>query len=167
VYTQYAQRNIDEVKRNMDAWIKFYKPYGLKGFFFDEASEDKKDFKYYKKLTQYAKRKGMRFNILNPGTEVDDIYIQKNIASIIVTHETTYAEAIEATNSNQPTTTTKKGLLIHSSNEEDIVQKVCEYALEHNFEYLYATDHGVNDDRWDTLSSYIDELAESISKGCK
>ncbi|WP_304545868.1 spherulation-specific family 4 protein [Sulfurimonas microaerophilic] len=167
VYTQYSQRPIDEVKQNIDAWVEFYKPYGLKGFFFDEASNDEKDFEYYKNITQYAQSKGMKFNILNPGTSVDSVYMEGDIASVVVIRETTYTKVVETTNLHQPTEYTKKALLLYSSDQENMVQKVCSYALEHNFEYVYATDHGITDDRWDSLSSYVNELAVLISKGCK
>ncbi|WP_193113477.1 spherulation-specific family 4 protein [Sulfurimonas marina] len=167
IYTDYTQRPVVEVKQNIDAWTEFYKTYGLEGFFFDEASRNEEDFAYYQEITQYAESKGLQFNILNPGTSVDPIYMEGDIASVVLIRETTYEKVVYKTNLNQPTEHTKKAIVLYSSDEENIAQKVCAYALEHDFDYVYATDHGTTDDRWAELSSYVDELAVLISKGCR
>jgi len=167
VYTKYGKRPIKDVETNIDAWVKFYKSYGLKGFFFDESSTKKKDFPYYKKISDYAKSNGCKMIVLNPGAVVDKIYMSSGIASVIVIRETTYDDLIKNNTDlyNKPTATTKLGLIIYSATENNIVADIYNFATKHQFDYIYSTDHGLNDDRYNKLSSYLDALLSNDING--
>ena len=165
VYTKYGKRDIEDVKKNIDNWIKFYKPYGLKGFFIDEVSSKKEDFSYYKEISDYIKSYGLNFIVLNPGAVVDDVYIKNDIASVIVTRETTYKDLLNDDKSyyNKPTDKTKLGLIVYGATGENIVDNFYNFAKKYKFDYLYLTEHGINDDRYEKLSSYLDELLLTFS----
>lgn len=168
VYTEYSLRSIADVKANIDTWVYYYKSLGISGFFFDEASDEAQNFDYYETISNYAKSKGTGFIVLNPGAMVDDIYMRSGIASVIVTRETTYDRVFNnIEHFIKPTNSTKMALLLHSSDQDNIVSKVCDFAKQYQFDYIYATDHGADDDRWSNLSSYIDELAQQMVQGCR
>jgi hypothetical protein len=166
VYTGYANRNIDEVKQNIDSWANLYSSEGVAGIFFDEASRVAGDIDYYKTLSLYAKAKGLETIILNPGTVVDTAYISEGFATIIVTQEMPYSDAVAMSEYNTPTATTKLAMLFYESDANDMPALTCTHAKGHDFEYLYATDDGSDGNPWDSLSSYLEETAVLMLDGC-
>ncbi len=163
VYTGYGNRDIDDVKTNIDSWLEYYKDLGIEGIFFDEVSDEKEDLDYYKELSEYAKSNGMDFVVLNPGTTTDKAYFDANIADVIVSYENPYRSWRDNLPStlNEPTKNTKLSLLIYEM-EGDKTEELFNFAKENNFDYLYFTEDGFDGNPWDSLSEYTEELLEYI-----
>ncbi len=163
VYTNYGSRPIEDVIDDIDAWSNIYKEYGVSGIFFDETSKDDEDLDYYSLLSNEARDRELNFTILNPGTTIDQSYIDSNIANIIVSCEYQYSELINNTPStyNEPTQTTKLSLLIYEM-EDNKVDDLISYAREHNFSYIYFTEDGFDGDPWNSLSIYFEDEVSKL-----
>lgn len=74
VDTAYANRNINEVKSDID---KFYSWYGVDGIFFDQGyGSECSRLTYYQSLDQYVKAKGGKgVTVINYGTNSAECYI--------------------------------------------------------------------------------------------
>jgi hypothetical protein len=156
VYTHYGNRNIHEVLKKIDNWNKFYKSYGITGIFFDEVSTDKNNLQYYTNLTQYAKSKGFNFNVLNPGTNTNQIYINSSISNVIIVYENNYQNFKKFTPkiSNTSSSKTSIGFLIYSIDGNKI-KELYQFAKKHNIGYLYFTEDN-DSNPWDSVSKYLE-----------
>ncbi|SFV54457.1 Spherulin-4 precursor [hydrothermal vent metagenome] len=81
LYTNYAQRDIKEIKKNIDAYKKYYST--VDGFFFDEMNESIEQLDYYKELLKYDQK----YSIVNPGTKIDQEYIDERFIDLVVDYE--------------------------------------------------------------------------------
>jgi len=158
VYTQYGNRDTQEVIADIDAWQEFYKDDGVSGIFFDEVSTDSNLLEHYTNLSTEAKTRGFDFVILNPGITTDQSYIDANIADIIVSYESPYEQLIEnpPSNYNTPSQNTELSLLIYKM-EDDNIDDLISFAREHQFGYIYFTEDGFDNNPWDSISQYFEE----------
>ena len=166
VYTSYGSRDKDDVKSNIDAWANIYKSDGVSGIFFDEVSTNKDDLNYYQDISNYAREKELNFIILNPGITTDQIYIDSNIANIVVSYENDYNSFTNNPPSkyNKPSQNTKLSLLIYEM-DKNRVKELAKKAREHKFKYIYFTEDGTDGNPWDSISKYLeDEIKEAINK---
>jgi len=136
VHTSYASRDINAIKKDIDNWDKFYKLAGIRGIFFDEATDNVKDIDYYTQITNYASSKGFRFNALNPGSNTDESYFESNIVNIITSYEDNFNNLESFVDLNNPTIFTKKSIMVIDANKSDI-DYLKNYRDEHNFDYYY------------------------------
>jgi hypothetical protein len=83
VHTSYGERSISDVETDISTYASKYP--GLKGIFFDEASDSASDLAYYTSLYNYVLQKGYSVSILNPGTQPDSGYV--DISTSIVVFE--------------------------------------------------------------------------------
>lgn len=167
VYTQYASRDITQVKENIDHWKMHYQSCGIEGIYVDEVSSVASDLPYYEAISNHARSGGLLFTVLNPGTKIETAYLDAAIADVIVSQESTYSQAVAVTRFNTPTAQTKLGLLLHGGDDAEIVSSGCEYANAHDFEYLYVTDDGADGNPWDSFSSYLERLADVMLQKCE
>jgi hypothetical protein len=158
VYTNYGERDTQEVIDNIEAWNKFYKDDGVSGIFFDETSINSDDLRYYSNLSNEAKSRGLDFVILNPGITTDQEYIDSGIADIVVSYENPNQELIDNPPSsyNEPSETTELSLLIYEM-EDNNVDDLISFAREHQFGYIYFTEDGFDNNPWDSVSEYLEE----------
>ena len=161
VATTWGGKNINLVKAEIDNWIKLY-PGKLNGIFFDEMSADNNIVKitYYAMAANYAKSKGLTFNIGNPGRDVAAGYFtQVPLEAIVVYENPGYPVETLFTNSvNKTVDRTKKSVLvIGQPYNADKITMVKKYV-----KYIYATNDGLPDintnNPWDTLPSYLESL---------
>jgi hypothetical protein len=85
VYSSYAKRDINLVKKDIESWIELYPE--IKGFFIDEVSDskDKKELYYYIEIYKYIKNINRNFYvILNPGNFDINLELLKFSDSIVV-----------------------------------------------------------------------------------
>jgi len=165
VYTQYANRNSQEVIDDIEAWRDIYKNDGVSGIFFDEVSTNRDDLTYYNNLSMEAKNRELNFIILNSGITTDQAYIDLGIADIVVTYENPNRELLENPPSsyNRPSQTTDLSILIYQM-EDDNVDDLISFAREHKFKYIYFTEDGFDGNPWDSISEYLEsEVSKSIS----
>lgn len=83
VHTSYGDRAISDVEADIATYASKYP--GLKGIFFDEASDSASELSYYTSLYNYVLQKGYTVSILNPGTQPDAGYV--DISTSIVVFE--------------------------------------------------------------------------------
>ncbi len=81
ISTDYAQRDLEEIKSEIERWLRLYPD--IKGFFFDEVSIE--NFKFYEEIAKFVKSKGSLFIMLNSGTLPPKDYFK--IADNIVVYE--------------------------------------------------------------------------------
>jgi len=144
IYTKWGNRDINEVKADIDKWLNFY---NIKGFFVDEASTDKANLNYYQELNNYIKSKGNYFIVLNPGTMPDDGYF--DIADNIVVFENN----VKKLNSNIcKTQKEKSSIIVYDANETQMKNVIKAYKCKN----IYVTDDNLSNP-YDTLPSYFDE----------
>ena len=156
VYTKYATRDINDIKRNIDAWVDIYKKDGVSGIFFDETSTKKEDLNFYKEISRYARQKGLDFIVLNPGVTTDQSYIDSNIADVIVSYENDYYSFINnpPLRFNRPSKNTKLSMLIYKMDKNG-VEELVKKAKENNFSYIYLTEDGYDGNPWDNSPQYL------------
>ncbi|MGH7294301.1 MAG: spherulation-specific family 4 protein, partial [Polyangiaceae bacterium] len=142
VHTQYAARPISDVEADIDAWYSSYP--GIDGVFSDETSSDKSTVSpYYEPLYEYVKKKkGADLVIVNPGTGVDESFMQA--ADVIVTFEDTYAKYTGASTPSWVTGYPRWrfwNLVLSTSSVSDM-QNAVSLARQRNVGYVYVTDQG-------------------------
>jgi Spherulation-specific family 4 len=92
VYTSYATRSAVAVEADIDA---YYRWYHVDGIFFDEASTNCVNERYYATLNAYVKAKGgIARTILNPGTQTNQCYV--SAADILLTFEGPYWQYVNS-----------------------------------------------------------------------
>jgi len=158
VYTQYANRDSEDVVDDIEAWSNIYKADGVSGIFFDETSNKSSDLTYYTNLSNEAKIRGLNFVILNPGITTDQAYIDADIANIVTSYENSNRKLLENPPStyNTPTQNTKLSILIYKM-EDDTVDDLIAFAREHKFSYIYFTEDGFDGNPWDSISDYLED----------
>lgn len=144
VYTKWGNRNIEEVKNDIDKWIKFYP--GIKGFFIDEASENESELDYYKNLYLYIKSKGNFYIVLNPGVYPDKKYF--DISDNIVVFEDDFNKLNSDVCTENPS---KSSIIVYDANKTQM-----ENVLKYKCKNFYVTDDTLPNP-YDTLPSYFDE----------
>jgi len=151
VYTKWANRDIDEVKQDIDTWLDFYPK--IKGFFFDEVNTSKEAFDYYKDLANYVKNKGNYKIVLNPGTSIDESYF--SIADLIVVFEDDFKNFNNQICKNF---SNKKGAIFYNVNKDTFLRNYQKI----DCKYLYFTD--VKYPYYQDLASYFNDEVKVLNK---
>jgi len=162
IYTNYANRNIEDIYKNINAWREEYREDGVDGIFFDEVSDSTNDLEYYNSILSYAKE-SFSIGILNPGDTTAQEYIDGGDADIVVTLEDTQQRVLENPPSsyNTSTKTTQLGILVYKLADDDI-ETLLSFAKEHDFSYIYFTDDGFDGNPWDSISTYLEDTLEAL-----
>jgi serine/threonine protein kinase len=81
VSTKYADRPLNEVKADVDRWVRFYP--GVQGIFFDEQASAQEKVFYYAALYEYVRKtRGLSLVVGNPGTECAEEYLKQPAADV-------------------------------------------------------------------------------------
>jgi hypothetical protein len=154
VHTSYGDRDIEEVKAEVDQWLEFYP--NIKGFFIDEASSSAEDLAYYEELYNYIKSKGAYLVYLNAGTFPNEAYF--NIADNIVIYE------------NDPTYFDPNLCDMYPEKSSFIIYGADEETMKELMENSSCSNKYVTDDTlpnpYDSLPTYIDLEAEESKGTC-
>ena len=153
VATGYAQKNLDDIKSEIDKYSQFY---SLDGIFFDETDiSNAKNNDQYKELASYVRSKGYDIVAVNAGTKVPQEFIDENIYDIVLTFENTYERFKEFNeNENSSSTVSKQSILIHGFDPTDDKQEVIDKCEALDYKYIYITIDG-EDNPWDSLYDFI------------
>jgi serine/threonine protein kinase len=82
VSTKYAKRPADQVKEDVDRWVRLYP--GVTGIFFDEQASAADWVDHYVALYEYArKQRGLRLVVNNPGTTCAEEYLSRPTADVV------------------------------------------------------------------------------------
>ena len=97
LYTSYGKRNIQDIKKNIDNYKKHYPT--IDGYFFDEMERNISKLDYYKEIIQYGKK----YSIVNPGTSINQIYIDEKFIDVVVNYEGDYKNREKLNTPNEKT----------------------------------------------------------------
>ncbi len=147
VYTSYAKRPLQEVQERIQAWVRYYKPFGVEGIFVDEVNASKQNLKYYRTIAQTVAR-NFSLSVFNPGVEAPFLY---DVADIVVTCE-------NSSISSPPLTGKKNALLLHSVQEFGKYRPLLQY-----YDYVYLTPLRLPNP-WSALSSYLPDLFKTLQQ---
>jgi hypothetical protein len=165
VSTRYGERNIVEVKREVDLYNQYYQ---VNGIFLDEAASSSTQLEYYQKLYTYIKAKpSLSQVVLNQGTQPDEGYLSQSAADTVVIFEN-YAK--EWAGYSSPSyvsnyTSDRFSMLIHSAPDVETMKQTINLALARHVKYVYVTDDrpdSADQDPWNQLPSYWDEEIKYI-----
>lgn len=160
VYTQYGDRPIEEVKNEIDLYARYYK---LEGIFVDETANNQENVDYYQELYHYVKTQNILNQVIvNPGTDIDEIYLNKPVAdtAVIVENYPTVWERYQPKLHHKHYQSDRFAALIHSVKEIDTMKNYIDLAIARNFGYIYITDDSPQDNDgnpWNSLPSYWQE----------
>jgi hypothetical protein len=146
-YTKYGQRNIQEVKNEIDKWLDFYK---IDGFFVDEVTRNS-EYEFYKEIYEYIKSKGDYVVVLNPGTKPSDEFF--SIADNIIVFENPYDRLNDIDSNICKTHYDKSSIIVYEANQAQMEEMIKKF----NCKYIYATDD-VLPNPYDELPTYFEAL---------
>ena len=82
VSTRYAKRPPEEIREEVDRWVRLYP--SVQGIFFDEQASAADRVEYYAALHEYArKQRGLRLVVGNPGTTCAEEYVSRPAADVV------------------------------------------------------------------------------------
>jgi len=142
VMTKKATRDIQDVKDEIDRWIRLYPD--IEGFFLDEVEKGK--LSYYEEITSYIKSKNSNyFTVLNPGTLPEEEYFA--IADLVVVYESDIKNYDSNFCDIEPQ---KSALIVYNTTLSDMIDLV----KNSKCKYIYATDDS-DFNPYDSLPSYF------------
>ncbi len=167
VPSNYAKRDLQAVKADIDLYIKHFK---IDGIFIDEAANTQDKLNYYQQLYQYIKSHSAIYQaIINPGINVAESYISKSVADTTVIFENYQ----KAWTNYQPPAYTKKyssqhfAVLVHSTANRQMMKRIIDRAAKYKFGYIYVTNDSTdtaNHNPWDSLPEYWQAQVNYIQK---
>ncbi|MGC9080933.1 spherulation-specific family 4 protein, partial [Sulfurihydrogenibium sp.] len=150
VYTSKSQRNIDEVKNDINNWLSFY-PNMIDGFFVDEVVNG--TYNYYSSIHSYIKALNKNFYVvLNPGAVVDSSYW--TIADKIVVFEDSYNRLLNYNYTFYSQPSSNVCMIIYGIPDKNTFYNVLSKALSLNSSCQYITNYSLND-LYFRLSDYL------------
>jgi Spherulation-specific family 4 len=168
VPSTYAKRDLQAVKADIDVYLKDFK---LDGIFIDEAASTEDKFTYYQQLYRYIKSTTSSPNqvIINPGTDIAEIYFQQPVADVTVTFEN-YQKVW--TNYRPPKYAKSYAshyfaALIHTTANRQLMKSTLDRVVKNNFGYIYITNDSIDTvDRnpWNSLPEYWQAQVNYIQK---
>lgn len=170
VATGYGKRTQEQVKADIDLWLKLYPQ--IQGIFFDEMRYDDtaEGSKYQAALNKYAHDAGCWPTVGNPGADTPGRYFADPGADVIIVHEGDAWPKEERLKgdyfggySDYPPHT--RGVLLYTQEKLDkaALKMVRKYT---RWVYVTEAPYRVNDPKaanpWDRLSKHLDELCEEL-----
>lgn len=159
VFTQYAQRPIEDVKSNI---LAYQQSFDVSGIFYDEVNSSTETLAYYQELTSFM-RENTDFDraMLNPGQLIDASFVIGDAApaSELVIFEKEYwqlEEEVPEPYVQQASADQFVCLVTHTP--FDLMPEMVDRAMALNCGYVYVTDNG-----WDLLPSYFEELVDYMA----
>ena len=165
ISTRYGERNMAEVKREIDLYNQYYE---VNGIFLDEAASSLTQLKYYQELYTYIKAKpALSQVVLNQGTQPNESYLSKPAADIAVIFEN---YSTEWAGYSPPSylsnySADRFSMLMHSAPDVETMKSAIDLALVRHVKYVYVTDDrpdNTDQDPWNRLPSYWDEEIKYI-----
>ena len=169
VWTKNGLRPEVDVKSDIDNWVSWYKPYGLKGIMMDEMPHVLGQTSYYQDLTNYIHSKGLTYSIGNPGTDVPQSYqgaldimniYEDNNSTGDLTNSTLQGNtSISGNPANWHTLYDKSTYSFVTYGKSSISQKLVQGKSVY-VGLMYITD---GDNSWSTIPSYLNTLASYLN----
>jgi len=165
VSTSYAKPPIEEVKADVDQWLKFYP--GIQGIFFDEQTSGAEHVEYYAALYKHVRETHkLKLVITNPGTTCAEGYISKPAADAVCLFEGPKPfDAAKLPDWRAHCAADRVAVLSYQIKSAEVMQKLIAAVTEAKIGLCYITDdEGGNP--WDRLPMYWeDEIAAVLATG--
>lgn len=165
VDTQEGQRDINEVKEDVDIYLNCY---NLDGVFIEAkyaaVENNQERLSYYYDIYWHASNKGALVFLGTGNNPSDDYYIEPPFNAAIIFEGVSFPSwdnyiVNKFVSEKEPHTPPFSVALIHSTPNEEDMRKNIDKAIERNIDYIYVTDDIMNNP-WDTIPSYWwDEVA--------
>ena len=156
VFTRYARRAARDVTNEIDRYRTFYPR--LDGIFLDEMSNRPGDEPYYRALTAYARKKGYRLIIGNPGVATPASFI--DTVDVLLIYESRGLPRLgELAAWRRDRDPRNFGIVSYGvpAFDADFVARA-----KSQLGYIYITD-GDGEDPWRRLSSYFESLLQALA----
>jgi serine/threonine protein kinase len=163
VTTSYARRPLQEVKGDVDQWIRLYP--GIRGIFLDEQASSAEKVFYYAALYEYVRKdRGLSLVVTNPGTECAEEYFKLPVADVACMIETSKdfgAYRRPAWAANYPPERFAAFLSKIGSAEQ--MRQAVAHMREQGIGYGFVTDAG-GDNPWCGLPPYWDDEVRAVQQ---
>lgn len=164
VHSSYAKRPLQDVQRDVDAWIRLYP--GIRGIFVDEQSAAPADVPYYAELRRHIREvRGLQVMVSNPGVVCATEYFSGRASDVICIYESDQPAA----NVSWPDTMTGAHpsaevlLLAHGVASPPRMEEWIALAARRHVRHLYVTDD-TGKNPWDRLPAYWDLEVAAVEK---
>jgi Spherulation-specific family 4 len=164
VPTNYANRDLQAVKTDIDLYLKYF---NVDGIFIDEAANKQDKLDYYHQIYRYLKSRSPSDRdrsiaytlILNPGTDVAEEFTIQPVADAIVTFENYQSVWIKYRPPiyRQKHSTQKFAALIHTTANHKLMKSTLDRVVKYKFSYVYITNDRPDTgdlNPWNTLPEY-------------
>jgi Spherulation-specific family 4 len=163
VSTGYGKRPKAEIKKDVDAWVRFYPQ--IRGFFFDQQPREGRSAPIYAELRDYVKQKlHDPLVISNPGVPCDAAYLALNVANV-----TCVFVNFQGFNQFELPATLKGydpshfAALPYNISGVESMQTAVKDAIIKRIGYLYVTD-AKPPNQWDKLPVYWEAEVDAVSR---
>jgi hypothetical protein len=153
VHTSYGKRPIADIEREINQWFSWYQPDGI---FLDEMALN---HSYYSAITAYAKNKGAKVVVGNPGTNIDPS-AAADVDSLIIFEKSSLPSLNQFSNwQNAKVPPTQLGFL--SYHIAQLPGKTYLQQISPLFGWIYITQDNLPNP-WDSLPSYFPTLLKDL-----
>lgn len=150
ISTRYANRPISEVEAEIDKYISWY---NVSGIFFDEEGSNAN---YYTQLTTYAKQKGIKITIANPGTFVPPQTFSVAADITVIGEDSKYPDITSISPwSSYPKS--KSAILVYNQASLTLLTTYAKIVG-----WIYITNDNLPNP-WDTIPTYWTTLVQTLS----
>jgi len=153
IYTSYGNRDLADVKSEIEKWIEYYPE--INGFFFDEVNSSLDKINYYETLFNYVKDKNKNYFVMYIPLKYEKKLFEE-VADAVVIYENSYKEFENSICSNY-----KKGVII----VYDTTEKQMKDIISNNDEckLFYISDDTLPNP-YDQLPTYFEGEIEELQK---
>jgi hypothetical protein len=155
VYTSYGKRSISAVKAD----VQYYTNYGVDGIFLDEAANKLSSLAYYSNVYTFAKSRGMKFVIINPGTHMPEQFLTVCDIAVIYEDPAISWNAYIVASYVKRYACGRFAAMLHS--DRSLFYAYIAKTRAANIGWLYVTDDRMPDP-WDTIPTYWRSFVRAV-----
>jgi hypothetical protein len=163
INTRYAERPASEVKREVDAWVRWYPR--IAGFFLDQQPDDPRHSGYIADITGYARSKLRGATVItNPGIPCDESYLTRgasDLACVFANFEG--FDAFELPANLRIYDSSRYAALVYQVADVAAMRSMLREAIIKRIGYIYVTD-GKNPNPWSGLPAYFEAEVDALTR---
>lgn len=163
VWTNYGAKPIDDVKNELDIYAEHFLPLGLSGIFLDGVNSSASLIPYYAELESYAREKGFRWVVLNPGTTIAEEYLAQKVGDVIVIFEDNYTNFLAHTFPDYVGRYPSERFAILIWGVPGLAEAREALARAQKIGFIHCTDD-TPPNEWDTLPSFWEDWVEFLRR---
>jgi hypothetical protein len=162
VSTKYAARPLDEIKSDVDRWVRLYPQ--VRGFFFDQQPREGRHAALYRQIREYAQQKVRdALVITNPGVPCDEAYLADEVSNVTCVFQNydrfDEFELTAALKGYQPS---RFAALPYNIADAESMRALIKDAIRKRIGYLYISD-AKPPNYWNTLPRYWEVEVDAVS----